>query len=494
MNAHAGEMAVVGAGFAYLAALSWAIGNVSYDIWGALILVPIYGALGVAGIRWAFRGSLRPVAQVLCWGLLLKLGGAAGRYWVGFEAYGGSIDAGRYHEYAVEAVGLVRSGEASFTTVLPSGQGTAFLENFTAFVYALTGGSQLAGFVTFSFLAYVGLIFIVKAAITAVPGLAARRYAWFCVLFPSVVYWPSSIGKEAPMMLGLGVATYGIARMLTRRGWVSSLVITGCGLGFAAIIRPHIAGIWVAAALPGLVVALVARSRSTGGRKVSRFGILLVIGVALIVFGALATATVEFLAPASDDETSTTGSLTQILEETTRRTAQAGSSFTPPSVSSPLNWPYASLRTLTRPLPFEVQGVAQLISAAEMTALLGIYALSRKRIRNLPRLIVSNPYITFVVTALFLVGLAYTSLANLGILTRQKSLIMPFLLLLPCVPSRSFRAPQDTRQSESGTSERRDDSLVGVSAGLTPPDALAIGTRSEPRSESTYGTDDDLWT
>ena len=41
MNTQAGEVAVVGAGIAYLAALSWAIGNVSYDIWGALILMPI---------------------------------------------------------------------------------------------------------------------------------------------------------------------------------------------------------------------------------------------------------------------------------------------------------------------------------------------------------------------------------------------------------------------------------------------------------------------
>jgi hypothetical protein len=31
-------------------------------------------------------------------------------------------------------------------------------------------------------------------------------------------------------------------------------------------------------------------------------------------------------------------------------------------------------------------------------------------------------------------GLVYTSFANLGILTRQKSLLLPLLLLLPCLP------------------------------------------------------------
>ncbi len=40
MNTQAGEVAVVGAGVAYLVALGWAIGNLSYDIWGALIPSP----------------------------------------------------------------------------------------------------------------------------------------------------------------------------------------------------------------------------------------------------------------------------------------------------------------------------------------------------------------------------------------------------------------------------------------------------------------------
>ena len=31
----------------------------------------------------------------------------------------------------------------------------------------------------------------------AIPGLERRRYAVLCVLAPSLVYWPSSIGKDA---------------------------------------------------------------------------------------------------------------------------------------------------------------------------------------------------------------------------------------------------------------------------------------------------------
>jgi hypothetical protein len=436
MNYRVAEVGVIGAGLTYLLVLGWSITNASYDVWGALVIVPVYGVLGIVIVRRMFQGQFAPLATPMAWGLLFKLGGTLVRHWVGFEAYDGGIDAGRYHRFGAEVATRVWSGEASIVTALPQGQSTRFLENFTAFVYTLTGPSQIAGFVTFSMLSYIGVAFTVKAAAIAVPGLAAKRYAWLCVLFPSVVYWPSSIGKEAAMMLGLGLATYGIAALLTHGRWGSSLLITFAGLGFAALIRPHIAGIWVAGALPALVVALVAQRNGPGARRVNRVGIIAVISVAAVALAILATATVQFLAPSGDEETSTTDNLTQILEETTRRTAQADSSFTPPSVNNPATWPYASLRTLLRPLPFEATGLAQMLAAAEVTALLGMYVLSWRRLLNLPRLAISVPYVTFTVTTLFLTGLAYTGLANSGILTRQKSLIMPLLLLLTCLPPR----------------------------------------------------------
>ncbi len=248
MNLRVAEAGVIACGLSYLVLLGWAMSNTSYDVWGAVVVVPIYGVLGIVLVRRMFQGELAPLATPMAWGLLFKLGGSLVRHWVGFEAYGG-VDAGRYHDYGADVATRVWSGEASIVTALPQGQSTRFLENFTAFVYTLTGPSQIAGFVTFSLLAYIGVAFTVKAAAIAVPGLAAKRYAWLCVLFPTIVYWPSSIGKEAAMMLGLGLATYGIAALLTYGRWGSSLLITFAGLGFAALIRPHIAGIWVAAAL-----------------------------------------------------------------------------------------------------------------------------------------------------------------------------------------------------------------------------------------------------
>ena len=97
--------------------------NLSYDIWGALVVIPVYGVLGVAGSPPHVPRRLRPVANVMCWGLLLKLGGAIARYWVGFEAYGGGIDAGAYHEFAVVEAGEIWSGQRSVFDAVPSGTG-----------------------------------------------------------------------------------------------------------------------------------------------------------------------------------------------------------------------------------------------------------------------------------------------------------------------------------------------------------------------------------
>ena len=499
MNARAGEIAVVGAGVAYLVALGWAMGNVSYDIWGALVVIPVYAIIGLAFVRRMFQGAQQTVARILAWGLLVKLVGALARYWVGFEAYEGGIDAGRYHQFAVEVAGKVWSGERSFVTALPHSTGTAFLERFTAFVYMLTGGSQLAGFITFAFLGYVGTVFFVKAAVIAVPTIALRRYAWMCVLIPSIVYWPSSIGKEAVVILGLGIGTYGIAVLLAHGRWLSSLPIIVCGLGLVGLIRPHLAGIWVAATVPALVVAFVRGSRRTESHSKSRqggkFGLVVVLFVAIVGLSVLAAATIRFLSPAADDDTSTGDSLTLILEETARRTGQAGSNFAPPSVSSPLDWPYAVARTLTRPLPFEAQGVAQLVAATEMTVLLGIYIMSRRRLANLPRLIVTSPYVMFAVAALFLAGLAYTSLANLGILTRQKSLLMPFLALLPCLPERPrlVRPGPGCRPTQTEWRVRRPEAdqlltLASVGRSRTQMTTQTSGLKSDRRTADPAGS------
>jgi hypothetical protein len=452
------QVAAITLGVLYLAAFGWAISNVSYDVWGVLVVVPPLGLIGALAIRRMFRGALAPLAPIMIAGLAAKLVGTAARYWVGFEAYGGGIDAARYHLVASVRAAEVWGGDRSWWSIIPSGTGTPFVEDITALVYALSGPSQMAGFVAFSLIGYLGVACFVKAACIAVPGLAQRRYAILCVLAPSLVYWPSSIGKEALIFGTLGVVTLCFAELLTGGRRLPAVVIGAAALAITASVRPHVAGVWLAGFFPALL-ALIATRGDGAPRTRDRVVLGAVLVVAAIGMIVVATATVRYLDPNDGEDTGGQGldSLTSIVDETTRRTEQAGSNFAPPSLSNPANWPFAAARTLTRPLLIEARGAAQLLTAAELTVFLGLCVVSIRRVANLPRMVLRTPYVAFAMTALFLAGLAYSSFANLGILARQKSLVFPFLLLIVCLPPlprRERPSPEEAAPELAASSAR----------------------------------------
>lgn len=451
-----GPLLVAGATL-YLAAFAWAITAWDYDTWGVFVVLPPLAVTGVIGLRWLFRGELRAIGTIMMVGLFVKFAGAFARHWVGFEAYGGGIDAARYHDYAAPVATSVWSAEINPLRLIPRSTGTPFMEEVTAIIYTLTGVSLLGGFMVFAWIAYWGTALFVKAACIAVPGLVQRRYAVLVILAPSIVYWPSSIGKEAWMFLTLGLATYGIARLFARQGFIVPVVIALVGLFGAALLRPHMAGLWIAGALPALVVAVFAPVPGLRDRPriADRAWMVVVAVVAAVALSAAVGATVQYLNFV--DETGEV-TATSILDETTRRTVQAGSQFDPPSIGNPATWPYASVRTLTRPLLIEARGAGPLLSALEMTVLLGIAAVSWRRIVNLPHQILTVPFVTFAMTVLFFGSLAFTSFANLGILTRQRTLLFPFLLLILVLPAR--RKPGD----EELPSERSADPLDAAAA------------------------------
>jgi hypothetical protein len=435
---------VVAAAIAYLAGLALAMNTVAYDIWGVLVVAPPMTVVTVLVLRRGFRDEQAVLVLPLLVGFAAKFVGSAARYWIAFDVYGGNADAGRYHAFGVGVAGRFWSGEVNPTDLIPTATGTQFVEEFTALLYSLVGSSRMAGFVLFGWFAYFGIVLFVKAGCTAVPGLARRRYAWLCALAPSLVYWPSSIGKEALMTCSLGIATYGIARIVTRRRFASSIAIVAAGLLIAALIRPHIAGVWLAATMPALLVTLggslrgATRGQRRGAEMMALVAVVAVAGMALVFVGQVA---IRYLQPSDDETGSVTESVTSILDETLRRSDQGGSNFVPPTIDGPQDWPFAVVRTLTRPLPHEASGLLQLLSAAEMAVFLGLCLLGWRRLLALPRLVITTPYLAFAVSILFMAGLAYSSFANLGILTRQKSLVFPLLLLIPCLPA--GRPPRD---------------------------------------------------
>ena len=445
------EAAAVTAGAAYIVALGWAMQHLSYDIWGALVVVPILTVIAAPLINRAMDGDLTVLRPWIWVGMFAKFGGAILGYYVRFDAYGGSADAGRYHAFGKVLAADVRSGLATPFALIPRQTGTPFVEVLTGAVYTLVGSSRLGGFMVFSWMSFWGLVFFIKAAHHAIPGLATRRYAIAVFLFPSLVYWGSSIGKEAVVGLCLGLTAWGASLVLTRRGQVRfGVVMTVLGLTGAGFVRPHFAAIWAGA----IVVALVARvvldatgRRDTDTRRRMQVGTLLLAVVAGIGFVIIATVSINYLpSDAGDDNSDLGGQLSTIFDTVEDRTTQGGASFQPESTSNPVRWPYAAFRTITRPLVNEASGLATLLPAVEMTTLLLVGVFSWRRLLNAPKLMLTVPYVVFAALCVFTFGVAFSSIGNLGILVRQRSLVLPLVLMFWCLPPIVFASERRAAQ------------------------------------------------
>ena len=69
-----------------------------------------------------------------------------------------------------------------------------------------------------------------------------------------------------------------------------------------------------------------------------------------------------------------------------------------------------------------------------MTALLFVGVFSWRRLANAPKLMLTTPYVVFALLCVVTFGVAFASIGNLGILTRQRSLILPLVLLFWSLP------------------------------------------------------------
>ena len=432
LASNTGAVLVVALGATYVLLLGWLMVSVRFDLWGAAVAAPVVGFIAIVFVRRFFRDDLSHLRRIALIGLVAKLCGTLTRYWVANDAYGGASDANNYHALGKSFAGGFWQGWVSFVGLVPHTRGTAFIGELTGFIYAFTGSSKLAGYLWFSLLGFLGVAFCVKAAAVAVPGLLQRRYAWLCFLLPSLVFWPSSIGKEAWMSLVLGATSMGVARFTNGDRSVRTLVWLGLGLLGASMVRPHFAGIWLAAFGLALVWSLLSgrRTRQHSGKRQNPLVVIGLVLIAVAGVAAMSKATTKYLLASGDD-----ASVDDLVQLTTRRTEKGGSRFEAVSIASPTDYPWAIFRTLTRPVIWEVSNLATVLAGIEATLVLVLLVLNVRRLAATPRLMNRHPYVTFSLLVCCLGALAMSTFGNLAILVRQRSLLMPALLILVCLPT-----------------------------------------------------------
>ena len=122
--------------------------------------------------------------------------------------------------------------------------------------------------------------------------------------------------------------------------------------------------------------------------------------------------------------------LETFLAEQDRLTSQGGSAVVGEPATTPQAIPEATLRVLFRPLVYEASTPGMLLSSLESLTLLALVIWTLPTMWANRRIVRRTPYImlSLAFTGAFII--AFSAILNLGILARQRSQVIPFLLVV----------------------------------------------------------------
>jgi len=418
----------------YVAMFTYAMRYTSYDIWGAIFLAPVLIAISVPILtRYARTEANRYIGPILIFALLLKLAAAIPRYLMVAVLYENG-DALRYSDTGIALREELLNFDFSFVALgTNSRTGTQFVEIVTGVAYTLVGPSIISGFIFFAWLSYWGLFFFYRAFRVAIPDGDATRYALLLFFLPSMLFWPSSIGKEAWMTLVLGLMTYGSALLLERRRGAS--VYLALGLAGVLAVRPHMALL----AIAGIGLGYVLRSgRASRVAQFSRTRTILGLGVIAVLTLVVTQRVADFFGV---DEFNLDTAV-ETLEYAEGQTSQGGSEYSGTGASL-RELPINIITVLFRPFAFEVHNIQALLAALEGTFLMVLFAISLPRLRSIPSRLRKNPYVTYCLIYILLFCFMFSAFQNFGILARQRVLVFPLVLTLLALPMVGARRRRD---------------------------------------------------
>jgi hypothetical protein len=405
----------------------------TYDTWGALLVAPVLVLVTLPVLaRQAAREADRRLLWVLSAALALKLCGAVARNYADAVFYQGSADSIGYHLRGVELAAHFWSG--NLDTGL-DGSSIRFMYFVTGVLYSIIGPTKLGGDVVYSWLGFLGLFCFYRAFTLAVPDGHWRGYARLVFFLPSLLFWPSGIGKDAWMMLAIGITAFGAARVVTGRT-ARGAAIAVAGLWLAALVRPHVAGIM---ALALATAALLARP-SAGWRQLALVAKLATLAIVAAIAVVVVTQAERFL---EDSGVDLQGGKSAAVDQISSASKYGQSSYTPPDWGTPDGALMAATTVLFRPFPNEARNPQSVIAALESSFLL-LLTLARWRslvaaIRSLRR----RPYLALALVYTLLFVVAFAAVGNFGILVRQRSQVLPLYLVLLCCKPRAPRSRTD---------------------------------------------------
>lgn len=295
--------------------------------------------------------------------------------------------------------------------------GTTFVEFFTGIIYTITGPNIYGGYLIYAFLAFIGSYYYYRAFQIAFPYGNTRLFLILIFFLPSILYWANGIGKDALMSLFIGISAYGVARLV--RNGIRGLLPMAFGLAGTACIRPHITIVLALA----IGLALIMRRVGKGSAGIATQAISL---IAIFAF-------IWFLVPrmASElgiQELSTQGLVTSFMQQQDF-SFQGGSAYQVVDITDP-RLPITLASLVFRPFPWEAHNLQTLVQSFEGLLLIGLVLWRIRSIGIALKASFSDAFIRYILISLFGLLMTYTSIANYGILVRERAMMLPFLLML----------------------------------------------------------------
>jgi hypothetical protein len=395
--------------------------------WASFVVIGVALLMICAGLGSTPR--LRLIRNLLIAGVFMRILGVFARYSMIYNLYDGSADAVIYFQAGRVLADHFRALDFSVIGTREREWGTQAIRYASGFVLAVIGPSVRGAFLVFSSAAFAGLICMAVAFGRACksPG-AMRQAALLLFLWPTLWFWPSSIGKEAVLILAVGLVTIGYVGRHERIRWMPTI------LGFALVlaVRPHLAGVLAVATC---WAEWTSRTWTPG--RLLQSVVMSAVSLWLLVtaFGMLNLPDIE--------------AAEQLLRDTAEHTNQGGSAINSGGGYATAI-PMAFVNILFRPFITDVTSVTTLVSSLEMMTLWALVFRNRRRVWSSLRSWQQNRLLRLAIPFTFLyvlmIGLTFQ---NVGIIARQRALVMPMLLLMfVAAPGASGVRAQSVRRSQ----------------------------------------------
>ena len=287
-------------------------------------------------------------------------------------------------------------------------------------VFAIVGVNKIAGFFVFAWLSFLATICFYRAFSVTFPEANRRRYAYLVFFLPSLLFWTAGISKEAMMFMSLGVSAYGAALILAQRRGGVGLIVIGTIIG--VYVRPQELLLFLGA----FAIAGVFRRANKRSLKGVRRIMVMALQAALLLAAVTLAQELGKTAPIFN---------LQKLSENNRGQASSIAYH-----AGPAGYPRDINTVLFDPLPFDAHGSTQKFAAVENTIILILILLSLPRLRLLIRAAFLRPYVLLAVLYSAAWPYAFAALGNLGLIDRERIMLLPFLVVPLAIP----RAPKGT--------------------------------------------------